>query len=76
MFGLFKKKTTLYNGKEIKEGDSVYYINSDGERCDCKIEKRRFDCMHQDTGIILKKGTLFFLNNGFEPSDYRNADLN
>ena len=74
MFGLFKK-TKLYNGKEIKEGDLVYFINSDGLRCESKIEKRHFKCKHQDTRIELKKGTLFFWNNGFEPSDYKSADL-
>jgi hypothetical protein len=74
MFRLFKK-TKLANGKEIKEDDLVYFINSDGVRCESKIEKRKFKRTHQDSGIVLKKGSLFFWNNGFEPSDYKNADL-
>ena len=74
MFGLFKK-TKLYNGKKVKEGDLVYFINSDGVRCEQTIQKRMFDCVHQDSGEKLKKGTLFFWNNGFKPSDYPNADL-
>ena len=73
MFGIFKK-TKLDNGKEIKEGDLVYFINSDGFKCESKIEKRKFKCTHQDSGIALKKGSLFFCNNGFEPSDYKSAD--
>jgi hypothetical protein len=74
MFGLFKK-TKLFNGKEVKEGVLVYFINSDGVRCQKPIEKRNFNCVHQDTGEKLKKGTLFFWNSGFKPSDYRNADV-
>ncbi len=74
MFGLFKK-TKLSNGKEVKEGDLVYFINSDGVRCEKPIEKRKFDYTHQDTGEKLKKGSLFFWNAGFKPSDYISADL-
>jgi len=74
MFGLFKK-TRLYNGKEIKEGDLVYFINSDGLKCESKIQKRKFKCKHRDNGTVLKKGSLFLWNNGFEPSDYKSADL-
>jgi len=54
MFGLFKK-TRLYNGKEIKEGDLVYFINSDGLKCESKIQKRKFKCKHRDNGTVLKK---------------------
>ncbi len=74
MFGLFKK-TKLNNGKEVKEGDLVYFINSDSIRCERQVEKRKFDCTHQENGNRLKKGTLFFWNSGFEPSDYRSADV-
>lgn len=70
MFGLFKK-TKLSNGKVVKEGDLVYFINSDGERCEKPIEKRKVDCEHQVTKKKLKRGTLFFWNAGFEPSDYK-----
>ena len=75
LFGLFKKTAKLSNGKEVKEGDLVYFINSDRVRCEQFIQKRKFDCTHQDTGKKLKKGTLFFWNNGFELSDYKSADL-
>ena len=69
------RKTKLNNGKEVKEGDLVYFINSDGLKCEGKVEKRKFKCTHQDRVITLKKGSLFFWNNGFEPFDYKNADL-
>ena len=73
MFRLFKEKTTtLYNGQKVKEGDKVYFINSDGVKCEGQIERRLFDCVHSDTKEKLKKGTLFFWNNSFKPSDYRN----
>jgi hypothetical protein len=69
---LFKqRKTTLYNGQKVKEGDKVYFINSDGVKCEGLIERRLFDCVHSDTNERLKKGTLFFWNNSFKPSDYR-----
>ena len=72
MFGLFKEKTTtLANGQKVKEGDKCYFINSDGVKCEGVIQRRLFECNHIDTGEKLKKGTLFFWNNGFKPSDYR-----
>lgn len=74
MLYLFKK-TKLANGKEVKEGDLVYFINSDGVRCEKPIEKRKYNCTHQVTGKKMRRGSLFFWNNGFEPSDYKNADL-
>lgn len=66
---------TLYNGTRVKEGDKVHFINSDGVRCEGTIQRRRFDCVHSDTKEKLKKGTLFFWNNSFNPSDYRNLVL-
>ena len=73
MFGLFKEKTTtLHSGEKVKEGDKVHFINSDGIKCEGVIERRLFDCTHSDTKERLKKGTLFFWNNSFKPSDYRN----
>ena len=57
--------------ENFKEGDRVYFINSDGETCEGVIERRLFDCVHSDTKECLKKGTLFFWNNSFEPSDYK-----
>ena len=74
MFNLFKK-TKLANGKEVNEGDLVYFINSDGLRCEKPIEKRKFNCMHQETGKKMRKGSLFFWNSGFDPIDYKSADL-
>ena len=73
---LFKqRKTKLYNGKEVKEGDNVYYINSDKKRCEFKIERRLYNYKHSEREEILKKGTLFFCNATFQPSDYQNADV-
>jgi len=44
MFNLFQQKTaTLFNGKNVKEGDKVYFINSDGVRCEGLIQRRKFD---------------------------------
>lgn len=88
MFNLFQQKTaTLFNGKKVKEGDRVYFINSDGVRCEGLIQRRKFDVEiqnpHYDTQrskephkkLILKKGSLFFLNNGFLIEDYINLDV-
>jgi len=61
MFNLFKQKyTALHNGKKVKEGDSV--------------RRRDSDCIHADSGSALKKGTLYFWNNCFNPCDYKSAD--
>ena len=71
---LFKqRKTKLFNGTDVKEGDKITFINSDGERCEGLIQRRKFEATHNDTGERLKKGTLFFWNIGFNVSDYRNA---
>jgi hypothetical protein len=67
-----QKTTILYNGQKVKEGDLVYFTNSDGVRCEGKIQRRLFDCIHSDTKEKLKKGTLFFWNNTFKISDYKN----
>ena len=73
---IFKKsKTRLHNGKEVKEGDKVYFINSDRKRIEGTIQRRQSDCRHAETGELLKKGTLFFWNNTFNPSDYMSADI-
>jgi len=88
MFNLFKQKEAkLYNGKKVKEGDKVFFITSDGERVEGKIERRqidyglskpqghlpRFQTPHTDT--VLKKGTLFFWNPEFLIEDYFSADV-
>ncbi len=82
-----KKTVTLYNGKEVKEGDTVYFIDSDGIRHEGKIKRRKQNVQLQApsgelprwkeeyTPKILKKGTLFFRNVGFLITDYVNADL-
>ena len=85
---LFKQsKSKLFNGKEVKEGDKVYFINSDGVRCEGLIQRRKFDVKletahygtprskekHKET--ILKKGTLFFWNSGFLLTDYVGLDV-
>jgi len=64
----------MMEDKTVKEGDRVYFINSDGERCEGIIETRKFDCIHADTKEIMKKGTLFFWNNCFKISDYKTLD--
>lgn len=71
---LFKqRKTKLYDGTEVKEGDKVAFINSDTERCEGLIQRRKYESTHRDTGEKQKKGTLFFWNISFNVSDYRNA---
>jgi hypothetical protein len=65
MMNLIKKlfqqrKAFLFNGEEVKEGDEVSFVNSDGKECIDKIRRR-------------KDGTLFFWNNQFEIKDYQNA---
>ena len=72
LFSWQEKTTPLYNGQKVKEGDSVHFINSDGVKCEGLIQRRLFDCTHSDTNEKLKKGTLFFWNNTFKPSDYKN----
>lgn len=76
MFNLFnERKTKLANGKEVRDGDKVSFIDSDGNRQEGLIQRRKFNCIHSDTGEVLKKGTLFFWNNTFKPSDYYTADV-
>ena len=76
MFKLFnERKTTLFNGKKVKEGDKVLFISSDGSKHTDVIRRRSFDCIHADTGEKLKKGTLYFWNNCFNPCDYKSADV-
>ena len=76
MFNLFnERKTKLANGKYVREGAKIFFIDSDHERLEGLIERRKFDCKHSDTGEILKKGTLFLWNNTFKPSDYYTADV-
>ncbi len=76
MFKIFKeRKTTLDNGKKVKEGDRVLFISSDGYKHDDIIRRRETDCIQADTGEKLKKGTLYFWNNCFKPSDYKSADV-
>jgi len=88
MFNVFQQKTaTLFNGKTVKEGDKVYFINSDGNRCEGVIQRRlhnvKIETPHYGTlrsyesnkETILKKGTLFFWNPGFRIEEYVNLDL-
>lgn len=65
----------LYNGTEVKEGDKVAFINSDGKKCEALIKRRKFKASHPDTGEKFKKGTLYFWNSSFNISDYKNAFL-
>lgn len=68
-------ETSLFNGKIVKEGDRIIFINSDGNTCEDIIRIRETDCIHADSAEILKKGTLYFWNNSFNPCDYKNADI-
>ena len=73
---LFKqKKVKLFNGKEVKEGDKVYFIDSDHKRQEFIVERRKYNYKHSEREEILKKGTLFIRNATFQPSDYINADV-
>ena len=81
------KTATILNGKKVKEGDKVFFINSDGVRCEGLVQRRKFDVKletphygtprskdkHKET--ILKKGTLLFWNHGFNIEDYVGLDL-
>lgn len=57
---IVNRKTSLYNGQIVREGDFVSFINSDKKVCTDKI-KRRSD------------GTLFFWNSSFDIIEYTNA---
>ena len=60
MFKVFKeRKTTLFNGKKVKEGDRVLFISSDGYKHEDIIRRREFNCTHADTGEKLKKEHYF-----------------
>jgi len=52
-----QRQTRLTNGDLVKEGDLCQFVNSDGETVISPI-KRRLD------------GSLFFLNIGYEITDY------
>lgn len=87
MLNLFKQnEAVLYNGKKVKEGDKIYWINSDGKQLKGVIERRKFDynlsapAGHEPRfqqpveDKVLKKGTLFFWNPQFLITDYFTAD--
>lgn len=60
---LFKqRKARLANGDAVKEGDTVEFINSDGETCRGTIQRD-----------INNPKRLFFWNNTAEISDYKSA---
>lgn len=76
MFSIFKqRKTVLFNGKQVRENDMVSFIDSDGNKHFDRIRRRMFDNIHNETGELLKKGTLFFWNSCYRPNDYKNADI-
>ena len=56
-----QRKAFLANGTEVREGDEVTFVNSDGIKCTDKIKRR-------------KDGTLFFWNNEFNIDDYVSAE--
>lgn len=56
-----QRKAFLFNGTEVKEGDAVLFVNSDGIKCTDKIKRR-------------EDGTLFFWNTAFNINDYASAE--
>ena len=56
-----QRKAFLANGTEVREGDEVSFVNSDGVRCTNNI-KRRAD------------GTLYFWNITYNIEDYPNEE--
>ena len=56
-----QRKAFLANGTEVREGDEVSFVNSDGVRCTNNI-KRRAD------------GTLYFWNITYNIEDYPSAE--
>ena len=55
-----QRKAFLANGTEVREGDEVSFINSDGVKCTGKIKRR-------------EDGTLYFWNTTFNICDYYSA---
>lgn len=59
---LFKQnKAFLASGTEVREGDEVSFVNSDGIKCTDKVRRR-------------EDGTLFFWNSTFKIGDYVSAE--
>jgi hypothetical protein len=56
-----QRRASLANGTEVKEGDEVSFVNSDGIKCTDKIKRR-------------EDGTLFFWNQAFDIKDYISAE--
>ncbi len=56
-----QRKAFLSNGTEVREGDEITLVNSDGIKCTDKI-KRRDD------------GSLFFWNTTFNINEYVSAE--
>ena len=56
-----QRKAFLANGTEVREGDEVSFVNSDGIKNTDKIKRR-------------KDGTLFFWNTSFNIGDYASAE--
>jgi hypothetical protein len=55
-----QRKAFLANGTEVKEGDEVSFVNSDGIQCTDKIRRR-------------EDGKLYFWNTSFDIKDYISA---
>ena len=56
-----QRKAFLSNGTEVREGDEVSFVNSDGTKCIDRIRRR-------------EDGTLFFWNSTFKIDDYVSAE--
>ncbi len=56
-----QRKAFLANGTDVREGDEVSFVNSDGVKCTGKIKRR-------------EDGTLFFWNTSFNIDDYVSAE--
>ena len=56
-----QRKAFLANGTEVKEGDEVSFVNSDGITCTDTIKRR-------------EDGKLYFWNTSFNITDYISAE--
>ena len=56
-----QRKAFLANGTEVREGDEVSFVNSDGVRCTNNIKRRAY-------------GTLYFWNITYNIEDYPSAE--
>lgn len=63
----------LHDGTQVKDGDMVEWIDSDKNIRQDLVQKRSYDYRHSETGVVLKKGSLFVVNPTYNPCDYSTA---